>query len=337
MGRSIAVAAACLLVLASGLAGQRTDVVVLVNGDAITGEIKSLDRGALTYKTDDAGTLSIKWEKVVSLRSTDTFEVELLDGRRVYGPVEESPDSLHLRVAGEDIPLDQAVRITPIEATFVDRTSGYLDLGYTFAKAKKASTLTFEAEARYRGRVLESMASGSFYRQDQDSSSQTVRTSIDFSGAYRLSRRWATTAFGELSRNDELSLRLRTLFGAGAQLRVFHTNFHEATAISGIVGTRERYADEGSARWSMELAAAGDYAAYRLVSPKLDITASTVVYFSLTESGRVRSDMSGRVSYELFSDFFAAITVNATLDSKPPTSDASKSDYNTAISVGWSW
>jgi hypothetical protein len=42
------------------LAAQKTDVVVIANGDVITGEIKGLSRGKLDYNTDDAGRLSIK-------------------------------------------------------------------------------------------------------------------------------------------------------------------------------------------------------------------------------------------------------------------------------------
>ena len=38
---------------------DRTNVVVLVNGNAVTGEVKSLDFGALKYKTDSMGTLLI--------------------------------------------------------------------------------------------------------------------------------------------------------------------------------------------------------------------------------------------------------------------------------------
>jgi len=44
---------------ATPLSAQKADTVALRNGDRIVGEIKSLDQGALTYKTDDVGTLTI--------------------------------------------------------------------------------------------------------------------------------------------------------------------------------------------------------------------------------------------------------------------------------------
>jgi hypothetical protein len=73
------------LVLSFGatLRGQgRTDIVTLANGDRITGEVVRLDRGRLEFKTDDAGTLYLEWDKLVSVVSKRRVEVVTTDGRR---------------------------------------------------------------------------------------------------------------------------------------------------------------------------------------------------------------------------------------------------------------
>jgi hypothetical protein len=44
--------------------------VTLANGDRITGEVKRLDRGRLEFSTDDAGTLYLEWDKLVSVVAT---------------------------------------------------------------------------------------------------------------------------------------------------------------------------------------------------------------------------------------------------------------------------
>ena len=50
--------ASCLLVLlASPALAAKTDVVVLRNGDRLTGEVQQLERGRLQLKTDDLGTV----------------------------------------------------------------------------------------------------------------------------------------------------------------------------------------------------------------------------------------------------------------------------------------
>jgi len=54
------------------LAAPKTDVVVLVNGDRITGEIKSLEYNQLKLSTYHMGTLYIEWDKIASLE-TDQY------------------------------------------------------------------------------------------------------------------------------------------------------------------------------------------------------------------------------------------------------------------------
>ena len=59
-----------LSVSATSHAQVRTDVVTLANGDRITGEVAHLDRGRLEFKTDDAGTLYLEWDKLSSVVAT---------------------------------------------------------------------------------------------------------------------------------------------------------------------------------------------------------------------------------------------------------------------------
>ena len=46
----------------------RTDTILLVNGNAITGEVESYEFGDLEYGTDSMGTVHIDWEDVVAAR-----------------------------------------------------------------------------------------------------------------------------------------------------------------------------------------------------------------------------------------------------------------------------
>ena len=83
--KAIVAIAVALSVSATTHAQGRTDVVTLANGDRITGEIVRLERGRLEFKTDDAGTLYLEWDKLSSLVSTRLVEVLTTDGRRFLG------------------------------------------------------------------------------------------------------------------------------------------------------------------------------------------------------------------------------------------------------------
>ena len=64
--------------------------MVLLNGDRITGEVKELAYGQLKFSTDDMGTLYIEWSKIASLTTAQQLQVELADGRRVFGQAPEA-------------------------------------------------------------------------------------------------------------------------------------------------------------------------------------------------------------------------------------------------------
>ena len=67
--RAVGVALAIVISSSAAVWGQgRTDVVTLLNGDRITGEIVELNRGRLELKTDDAGTIEIEWDNIARIR-----------------------------------------------------------------------------------------------------------------------------------------------------------------------------------------------------------------------------------------------------------------------------
>jgi len=138
--------------------------------------------------------------------------------------------------------------------------------------------------------------------------------------------------------DDALDLEFRAFLGSGIRRGIVHSNRMDASASAGLVGSRERYSDGEESTNSLELLLAVDFAAFRLDSPKLDAGANLKTYTSLTESDRIRTDLDGRVRYEVFSDFFVQLSLKASYDTNPPsTENPSKSSYNTGFSVGWSW
>ena len=129
---------ATLLLLGFFLApamAEKTDVVVLVNGNAVTGEVKSLEFGILSYSTDSMGTVSIDWEDIVSVSSQRFQQVELPDGTRYYGQLVPTSDPHVVRIVTAIdeyvVESSQIVRFTPIEsnASFVERLEGSCSFG----------------------------------------------------------------------------------------------------------------------------------------------------------------------------------------------------------------
>src|SRR6185503_6421110 len=82
--RFASIAVLILLVVLTARAKEVGDVVVLKNGDRLTGEIKGLRSGELRIKSDYmAEAVRLDWNKVERLESKSTFMIWLVDGKLV--------------------------------------------------------------------------------------------------------------------------------------------------------------------------------------------------------------------------------------------------------------
>jgi len=335
--------------LASGLAiavrpatarAAKTDVLVLRNGDRITGEIKGLAYGKLDYSTDDAGRLSVEWDKVARLTSPHPFQLETVDGRRYFGRLGVSGRDGYVVVIADhldSLSTEWVVAISPLNAGFVERLKAYLDVGFTLAKAHRATTFSLSGATDYRGENVGSQIKFDSYAQGQESVPTTTRNSARGTVSWFLPHHWSAVGIGQLEQNDELDLDHRFTGGAAMQRTLQHTNRMEMSAAAGAVVTREQFGNEAAGSTNFEGLLALSWSAFRFDSPKLDFALAVGVFPSFSDWGRVRGQSDLRLKYEVFKDFNAGILFTETFDSRPPDPTASKNDYVTTLTIGWSY
>ena len=320
--------------------------MVLGNGDRITGEVKGLSRGKLDYSTDDAGRLSIEWERVARIQSPNPFEVEMGSGVKYFGRLEngEADGSVVIRDSVVvTVRIHDVVTITPLNAGLFQRMRGFLDVGFTLAKANQATTFSLSGETDYRGPKLGTRLSFDSYVQGQEFSPTTTRNAGTLTFAWFLPKRWSAFGLGAVEQNDELDLNLRVTGGGGMARVLQRSNRGDLSAAAGLVATSERFDVGGDSTTAVEersnlegLLLLG-WNAYRFDTPKLDFSTTVELYPSFTEAGRVRGEVSLRLKYELFPDFNVGINLNDTFDSDPPGEDIATNDYITTLTIGWSY
>src|SRR5215470_9821146 len=92
-----------LLSLAAPL--MQADQITLTNGDRLTGTIVKTDDDTKTLlmKTDLAGDVTVKWDSVTAIESSQPLHITLSDGRVVVGRVTTADGKLDVatRDAGE--------------------------------------------------------------------------------------------------------------------------------------------------------------------------------------------------------------------------------------------
>ena len=146
-----------LLTILSGVAYAKTDVVVFNNGDRLTGDLKSLERGRLRFKTDATGTINIEWDEVAYLSSDQNIQVETILGARYLGHLTRADEKFSVVVQSRKGPIKlnntQVVHMTPIEDEGVNRIDGEITAGYNFTKANEVTQLNFGVELDYRTEV----------------------------------------------------------------------------------------------------------------------------------------------------------------------------------------
>jgi hypothetical protein len=327
-------------VLAPPLHAQKTDVVTLQNGDAVTGDVKELHRGLLKYSTDDMGTIYVEWDRIARVTSRNYFEVELQSGLKYFGtldpPAEDGRVVVSL-VVPDTLELLEIVAITRIKATFWSRLSGFVDLGFSYAKANKNATFTSSGEVKYRGRKWAGSLKGESYFQSQETSELTSRNSLNFSVQRFLGNKWAAGLNTGAEQNQELQLDGRYSIGASVLRRAVQSNRLVLLFAGGVKASSEKFTGE-SPNFSLELTLGYDFSLFKYHNPKTDITSYLNVFGSLTDLGRVRFDFEVRAKYELFSDFFLGLRFYDQFDSRPGTAEGgSTNDFGTTLSIGWSF
>ena len=325
---------------ASPLLAQKTDILVLKRGDAITGEVKELNRGKLSYKTDDMGTLSVEWDKVAHLTSTNYFDVENRFGTRYFGRLAASEEQGELLIILADtvrVRMTNIVAISRIRASFWSRLDGYVDLGIDFQKANNNRQLNGSGEVKYRGEKWASRLNGSTYFQRQEGADQTSRNNLSLNGQRLFGNHWSALAFGAVEQNQQLGLDLRQTIGAGVTREFIHTNRMTFMAVASLAYANEDYTDEEDKTNTVQLPLGAEYQFFLFDSPKTDLSSDLTVVPILNDLGRWRIDFNVRVSYELISDFTIGFSFFDNFDSRPPSATASTNDYGLTFSIGYTF
>jgi len=330
-----------LLFCSGEVFAAKTDVVVLINGDRITGEVKKLERGILSYSTDFMGTISIEWDKIARLRTDQLLEIEMIDGEKLYGRArslaEDGAVLLELEAGGEirKVPIERAVRVAALdEGRLRDRLDGYFRFGWSAQAANGVSQFSVGAGLTYRDEIRRWDYTYDAAQNSSDTNPSSERQTLQIDQRRFLRNRWFWAGGASLSTNDELGLDLRTLVGGGFGRYFLQTGSQELGAMAGIGVQREQFSD-GQDKKSVEGILTGTYDLFRFDSPEIDLATVLTLYPSFSVSGRVRAEANIRARYEIIKDLFYELSYLFSYDSKPQSEGAAQRDWSVVTSLGY--
>ena len=334
-------AALLLLSVASGASAQgRTDVVRLGNGDRITGEVVRLDRGRLEYKTDDAGTLYLEWDKLLSVVAARNVEVVTTAGLRFVGSLGHSTDrvlDVHTLNAVINLPMPQVTRITPVGERFWRQLDGSIDSGFSYTKSSGIATLNLNSDTIYRkpafsGRITASTT----ITQTDDEEGRDDRGYIEGSYLRYPWQQWFILIATRFETNQSLGLVLRSQVGGTVGPRLVDSNRAQFSLGAGMAFNDERGVDvEPTQNVEGILTLRASYFTYD--QPKTNLDVSLAYYPSISNLGRQPMQLDAGIRRELLKDFFVSLSGYDSYDSRPPNPAADTNDVGIVFSLGWSY
>lgn len=316
----------------------KVDSISLVNGNEITGEIKRLQRGQLSYGTDSMGTVAIEWEDVTAVASDFHYEVRLENGRRYYGSLGLADTEGAVRIVTADsehvVRAIEIIELRPIEDTLQERLDIRLGAGYSYTKASDVATFNLTAEIGYedeegitglQGRTVKTDNAGEMSDSNRYTIARemwTVRPQVV---------RWFDGSYED---NEELNLDYRYTVGFGLGRAIVDTNDLSLVGYLGLQAATEKDSN-GEKLDSLEGVLGVAYSMWRFDTPELDLALDFTLYPGITESGRLRGNTDIRLSWELVEDLFWDITGWASYDDA--SQSGSDTDYGVTTGVSWEY
>lgn len=332
-----------LVCVTSVYAKSDDDVVVLKNGDRITGDIKGLQRGELRIKADYmAEAVRLDWARVERIESKSTFIISLVDGKLFTSGMRMMPsNSDHapnfiIGPPGSAVRVQQleVIRIVPVDPGFWKRLEGSIDFGFSFTSGNDQYQTGLTATTTYRTGEHSFTATIDSAFSGQREGTSTTRKEFTFDYRKQLTPRYYVGGIFDLLQSDQQSLNLRTSIGGLVGRNLRQTESSRLSVFAGVVGTREKYSTVlGKPETTNADALAGvDVNIFHFKAT--DIRTRFSLFPSLTTPGRTRMQTTSDLKIKIVKDLYWGFHFYENFDSKPPVR-ADKNDLSVSTSLGW--
>lgn len=321
---------AAILVVCPLSAREKSDVIVMKNGDRITCEVKSLSSNTLYISVDYIlNTLSLDWTKVDHIDSKQLFLVKTQDGAVYSGALSTpaTPAGRPLQIEIVESPqrkvtLERA-KVVSADETSEDirqRLNGQVGVGFTYTKGNETSQYNLNSSVGY---VEERWSAGASYNSNLSSSAGTsvaTRNQISLQ-AIRLLRwnNWYVTGLTSFLQSSVQGIQLQDTFGGGIGRNFVNTGSTFVTAYGGFAWQQINYQQSVIPAQTQHVTAALFGTQVKLFRfNKTTLTVSANVLPALSEAGRVQFNLNTSYYVKLWGKLNWNFTFYGNWDNRPP-------------------
>lgn len=326
-----------LLLPAKALGHEKTDTVVLVNGDRLTGEIKGMEYGILSLSTDYLDTVEIEWLHISSVSSRFDYEVRTNTGQRHYGSLspkgQDGSILVNKQSSHQNLAIAEIVELRPLGDALKDRLDVKISSGLSYNRASEVLQLNVQPYVEYQDAEGITRFSGRTTVTD----TEQERTQ---SNRYSLQREYWTRRpnvvrwfSGTYEDNDAQALDYRLSAGGGFGRAFLDEKSLSLQGYAGLQVVNEHSQNEERNN-SIEGVLAGRFSTWQFQTPELSLDTDLALYPGLTEWGRWRADADLSLNWEIVKDLYWDISAWWSYDND---SSEDGSDYGITTGLGWKY
>jgi putative salt-induced outer membrane protein YdiY len=324
---------------------NRHDIIIMKNGDRLTGEVKKLEGGVLYVSTDYfSGSVGLDWSLVDKVETTAEFQVTLANGERLAGVIAKVPakDSTEKDFSVREGGVEKTVSSTDVvdvetqKSTFWRQLTGSIDFGYSFTSGNNQSSLSSDANVTY---TTTKWGAGVGYNSSFSGQSGGTTTNIfevQAFGTRFLSRNSLLIGLSDFLHSSQQDLNLRTTLGGGYGRYIKRTNRNTLRWIAGADYTRAIYQSAATqpAQQDLEMLLGIQFQYFHF--DRYSLQSQLLVFPGLTDWGRVRLTTNNTFSMKLSNNFRWNFSFWDNFDSRPPL-NASKNATGLSTGLGWNF
>jgi len=339
---------AILLLAVPLLARDKTDVLIMKNGDHMMCEVKGLDGGVLYVSFDYIdGTTSVDWTKVARLESKQLFLVKTEDGS-VYTGTLRTPETAAgrpvkiqvVKTQEQEVELTQyqIVQMIATSEKFWQRFSGEMSFGVIYSKGNQSTQYSLGSQAAYVRERWNARASFDSNLSSSTGVNVSTRNSLNLLALHLLPwNKWFYSGLGGFLQSSEQGITLQSTLGGGVGRYLKNTGRANIFVLAGAAWQDTNYQQSILPQSKQNTAAALIYAEaslFKFSKTNLDVTAA--LQPAISDPGRVRFNTNASYYIKLFSNLKWNLSFYGNWDNRPPPG-FSGSDYGTSSGLSWTF
>ncbi len=216
-------------------AREKTDVIVMKNGDRFTCEIKSLSAGVLSVKLNYVdGTIGIQWSQVAHLESNGLFLVHTESGEVYTGKISttgvsnDPPIKIEIAeapVKEVEVAQPKIIQLTQTSQGFWRRFNGAINTGLLYSKGNESVQYNIGSQVAYNRERWSSEALFNSSFASNSGANLTTRNQVDLNTLRLLHwNNWFYAGTASFLQSSVQDINLQTTLGGGIGRYLKNTN-----------------------------------------------------------------------------------------------------------------